>query len=105
MAETELMLARKQKKAGQREAYVEGGLEAAGKALAINPRMEQGLVTQGELYLLRAEDAPSPEARRAAATAGVSSLEQALKCAPFLSQGYSSALTRARELAAPVRAL
>jgi hypothetical protein len=98
MAETELMLARKQKKAGQREAHVEGGLEAAGKALAINPRMEQGLVTQGELYLLRAQDAPSPEARRAAAAAAVQALDSLAKNHPALTPAYQPLLAQARAL-------
>jgi hypothetical protein len=98
VAETRLRLARLQKKAAQREVQLEAGLEAVGKALAINPRLALGLVTQSELLLLRAETAANSEARPAAAKAATAALDSLFKSDPDLKPAYAPLAAKAQTL-------
>ena len=98
VAETELRLARTQKRPAQREPHIEAGLGAVAKALAINSRLTLGRVTEGELYLLRAETATSVEARHAAAQSAVLALDSMFKNDPGLMQAYAPLRAKAQAL-------
>jgi hypothetical protein len=98
LGETELRVARAQKRPKQREPHIAAGLEAVGKALAINPRLALGRMTEGELYMLRAETTGKREARREAAQSAVSMLDRMLKDDPALKTAYAPLLTKAQAL-------
>jgi hypothetical protein len=98
VAETQLRLSRAQTQPALRELHIAAGLEAVGKALATNPRLTMGRVTASELYLLRAEAATRPDARRAAAQSAVSTLDRMLKEDPSLTPAYAPLLAKAQAL-------
>ena len=98
VAETELRLARTQKRPAQREPHIEAGLAAVAKALAINSRLTLGLVTEGELYLLRAETATSPEARQSAAQSAAQAFDSMFKNDPGLMPAYAPLRAKAQAL-------
>lgn len=88
LAETHLRLARIQRGPTDRKSAqdIEVGLSSLQKAFAINPNHALGLLTQGRLYLLRAERSSSPSVCKPAAEAAVQAFEQALQADPLLTQ-------------------
>jgi hypothetical protein len=99
LAETELRLARlAAQSAAGREQHISDGLAALSKGFAINPNHALGLATQGALQLLRAQAAPTPPARQAAALLARQSLERAIARDPFLRHDFAPLLAQAPAL-------
>ena len=75
-------------------------LEAAAKALAINPRLATALLTKGALLLLSARAARAPEERRERAKQAKEALSAALRENPLLMRERQPALMEVEALAA-----
>lgn len=99
LAETHLRLARVEGvKAAEQERQIALGLEAVGQGLAQNARHAGSLVTQGDLYLLRAQSLREREARKAASQRALQCHEQAGQLDPYLASTLRARVAVAREL-------
>jgi len=72
------------------------GLEAAGKALALNPRLADAARLQGILGLVVARRAPEPAERRRAAAAAAEAFNRALTLDPLLQREVEPLLAAAK---------
>lgn len=72
------------------EEEVARGLEMAGKALALNPRMAAALGVKAGLHVLRAQGARAPEVRAEEARRAKEALAEALRENPLLERELGS---------------
>jgi len=98
LAETQLRIAQSTQAGKARTLHINDGLAALQKLFSINPNHALGLITQGQLLLLRAQGEQVPSQKRQLAADAAASLERALQREPFLRPAFSAVLAEAQAL-------
>jgi len=98
LAETQLRIAQSTQSAKARTLHINDGLAALQKLFSINPNHALGLITQGQLLLLRVQGEQVPSQKRQLAADAAASLERALQRDPFLRPAFSAVLADAQAL-------
>jgi predicted Ser/Thr protein kinase len=101
LAETQLRIAQSTQSAKARTVHITDGLAALQKLFSINPNHALGLITQGQLLLLRAQGEQAPSLKRQLAADAAASIERALQRDPFLRPAFSAELAAAQALVLP----
>jgi hypothetical protein len=101
VAETNLRLARAEKdRPKQRDKDIDAGLVALLNAFSKNPDFATGRLTEGALYLLRAQTQRDEDIRLAAAKAALTALEHARRADPLLNHDSAPLIEQAKAIAA-----
>jgi tetratricopeptide (TPR) repeat protein len=98
LAETQLRIAQSTQAGKARTLHINEGLAALQKLFSINPNHALGLITQGQLLLLRAQGEQVPSQKRQLAADAAASLERGLQRDPFLRPAFSAVLAEAQAL-------
>jgi hypothetical protein len=96
LAETQLRIAQSAQAAKARMLHINDGLAAVQKLFSINPNHALGLITQGQLLLLRAQGEQVATQKHQSLSDAVAALERAFTIDPFVKPTFLSILESAK---------